>query len=306
MKILITGGMGFVGRHLTRFFLDKGHELTVIGLRPAQKLFTDQRFSYLSADTTQKGPWLDQLNSADVIINLAGKTVFKRWTRRYKNQIYDSRILTTRNLVDAMPSNRKIVFCSTSATGYYGDCGDTVLTENAPSGHDFLAGVGRDWEAEACLAEKKGVRVAIARFGIILGPNGGIMEKIIPPFKLYAGGPLGSGLQWFPWMHIEDLTAGFNFILENKDVHGTLNFCSPNPVRNIEFVKALGRILKRPALVPTPAFAIRLAMGEFGSAILCSQRAVGQKLLDHGFRFRYPEIDAAIENIVEKYQIKAS
>lgn len=300
MKIVITGGLGFVGSHVTRFLLDNGHRVTAVGRRPDRQMFENERFRYISADTTRQGPWRKALDDTDAIINLAGQTIFKRWTKRYKRKIYDSRILTTRNLVDAMPVERKIVFLSTSATGYYGDGGESVLVEEAPNGDDFLARLSSDWEAEAVKARQKGARVITARLGIILGQDGGIMEKLLPVFKLYAGGPLGSGRQWFPWMHINDLTAACRFILENKTIQGPLNFCSPNPVRNIDFVKVLGRVLKRPAFMPVPAVVLRLFMGEFGTAILYSQRAIGQKLLDHGFLFRFPQIEDALNDIVEK------
>ena len=298
MKVLITGGLGFVGRHLSNLFLSRGEQVTAVGFRSQQNIISHDNFDYISADTSQKGAWLEELEDSDVVINLAGKTIFKRWTKTYKQLIYDSRILTTRNLVEALPENKEIVFCSTSATGYYGDGGENILPEDAPHGDDFLATVGRDWESEALRAEEKGIRVVITRFSIVLRQDGGIMAKMVPAFRSFLGGPLGDGRQWFPWIHMDDLLSAFIFLIENENLRGVFNLCSPNPVRNRDFVKALGRVLKRPAFMPAPAFMIRLLMGELGAVIMCSQRAVPQRLLEHGFHFEYPDIKAAVKNII--------
>jgi len=298
MKILITGGMGFVGQYLSHFFLSRSARVVAVGLRPRRNVIAHENFKYLSADTTRKGAWLDTLADTDVVINLAGKTIFKPWTKRYKQAIYDSRVLTTRNLVEGLPEKTETVLCSTSATGYYGDGGEDLLTETAPNGADFLAKVGRDWEAEALQAEKKGLRVVIARFGIVLGETGGILGKMVPAFRYFLGGPLGSGRQWFPWIHMADLAGALCYLIENRDRQGIFNLCSPNPVRNRDFVRALAAVLNRPAFMPAPAFLLRLFMGELGGAILCSQRAVPQRLLQTDFRFQFPDIEKALTNLV--------
>ena len=298
MKILITGGMGFVGQQLSHFFLARGAQVVAVGLRPRQDIISHENFRYISADTTRKGAWLETLEDTTAVINLAGSTIFRPWTKRYKQSIYDSRILTTRTLVEGMSENKQAVLCSTSATGYYGDGGEEPLTETSPNGADFLAEVGRDWEAEAQRAEKKGIRVVIARFGIVLGEKGGILGKMVPAFRYFLGGPLGSGRQWFPWIHVADLAAALGYLMENRGLQGIFNLCSPSPVRNRDFVRALAAVLNRPALMPAPAFLIRLFMGELGSALLCSQRAMPQKLLQSGFRFQFPDIEEALRNIV--------
>jgi uncharacterized protein (TIGR01777 family) len=298
MKIFITGGMGFVGSYLSARLLELGHEVTATGTRPTQKTVSHKNFNYIQADTAKSGKWQEALKDTDAVINLAGRTIFHFWTENYKKQIYDSRVLTTRNLVEALPENKNILLCTTSAAGYYGDRGDDILTEKESCGGDFLANVCRDWETEAFRAEEKGVRVAAMRFGVVLGKNGGAMKQMIPAFQFFVGGPLGTGQQWFPWIHLNDLISAILFVMENQDVKGPLNFTAPKPVRNRDLAKTLGQILKRPAFMPVPAFLIRLFLGEFGTSILFSQRAVPEKLSGYGFQFNYPDIRTAVRNIV--------
>ncbi|MBU1053501.1 MAG: TIGR01777 family oxidoreductase [Proteobacteria bacterium] len=300
MKILITGGTGFVGSYLSDTFIKKGYHVISIGGPPPGNALKHPNLKYVLADTTQKGSWQEELNNIDAVINLAGRSIFSRWNDDYKKSIYDSRILTTRNLVEALPSNKNITLCSTSAAGYYGDRKDDILTENESPGNDFLAKVCKDWENEAFKAEKKGVRVTITRFGIVLGKGGGALKQMIPPIRFFVGGPLGNGQQWFPWIHIEDLISAMLFIFENESVSGALNFTSPEPIRNIELVKTIAGILHRPAIMPAPAFFIKLFLGEFGSSILASQRVTPEKLLQYGFKFKYPDIKSALKNIIEK------
>lgn len=299
MKIFITGGSGFVGTHLGHDLLNRGHRVIVVGTSSAHKNPPNENFRYISADTTLKGPWQDVLEDVDAIINLAGRNIFKLWSDTYKNQIYNSRILTTRNLVEAVPESKGIIFCSTSGAGYYGNRADEVLMEDASPGSDFLAKVCIDWEKEAFLAEKKGVRVAAMRFGVVLDKNGGALAKMIPAFKSFAGGPLGSGLQWFPWIHMDDLISAINFIIENNEIKGPVNFCAPNPIRNRDFGKALGNVLKRPSFMKVPLFMIRLVMGEMGTLLTNSQKVIPHKLLRHGFKFQHPDIDHALGDILK-------
>ena len=299
MKILITGGTGFVGSNLAKVLVRAGHQVVAVGRSEPQPQLDQDSYRFVAADTTRSGPWQKELTDADAVVNLAGATIFRRWTRKYKKQIYDSRILTTRHVVDALPSDANVVLCSASGSGYYGSRGDAVLKEDERAGSDFLARVSIDWEKEALLASDKGVRVAVMRFGVILGRDGGAMAKLVPAFKMFVGGPLGSGNQWFPWLHLDDLMAAIVFVLEHQEASGPLNFCAPNPVRNRELAQALGKVLGRPSFMPAPAFMIRLAMGEFGDVFLGSQRTVPDRLLSHGFAFQYPEIEEAIRAVVE-------
>jgi uncharacterized protein (TIGR01777 family) len=297
MKIFIAGGSGFVGTHLVHDLLNRGYRVIAVGTSSAHKNPPNENFRYISADTTLKGPWQDALEDVDAIINLTGRNIFKLWSDTYKNQIYNSRILTTRNLVEAVPESKGIILCSTSGAGYYGNRADEVLTEDASSGSDFLAKVGIDWEKEAFLAEKKGVRVVAMRFGVVLDKNGGALAKMIPAFKYFAGGPLGSGLQWFPWIHMADLISAINFILETNEIKGPVNFCAPNPIKNRDFSKALGNVLNRPSFMKVPSFMIRLVVGEMGTLLTNSQKVIPHKLLRHGFKFQHPDIDSALEDI---------
>jgi len=298
MKIIITGGSGFVGSNLTRLLLSSGHQIVAICRSEPLHQFDRENYRFVAADTTGKGPWQKELADADAVVNLAGATIFRRWTKKYKKQIYDSRILTTRNVVEALPSDTNLTLCSASGAGYYGSRKDDILKEDEKAGRDFLASVSKDWEQEALVASAKGVRVAVMRFGVILGKNGGAMSKLIPPFKMFVGGPLGDGNQWFPWLHLDDLMSAVEFVLDHQEVSGPLNFCGPNPVRNRELAQALGQVLGRPSFMPAPAFMIRLATGEFGDVFLGSQRTLPDKLLNYGFSFKYPEIRGAIEAIV--------
>jgi uncharacterized protein (TIGR01777 family) len=298
MKIVITGGSGFVGTHLNQYLLAAGHVVTALGARPFYKLIDHPRFTYKAADTTIPGNWQQTVADADLVFNLAGRTIFKRWSRRYKKQIYDSRILTTRNIVAALSSSSSKVLVSTSAVGYYGDCGDTELIESSPPGSDFLSVLAKDWESEALAAQTKGTRVAIARFGIVLGVDGGALSKMIPAFRSFVGGPLGDGQQWFPWIHIQDMVAALNFIGTGSDLSGPFNFSAPHPVRYGMMVQSLGRVLARPAAMAVPAFMLKMAMGELAGVVLASQRVLPSRLLRAGFEFRYPEIGVALENLL--------
>ncbi len=296
MKVFITGGTGFVGFHLSSRLIEQGHHVCAVARSPYQNRIHHQNFTYISADTTKPGKWQEYVQDSDIAFNLAGKSIFTRWTSKAKQQIHDSRIDTTRNLVEALSANTTLI--STSAVGYYGDRGDEIITEDTPPGNDFLAKVGIDWEREAMEAGKKGIRVAITRFGVVLGKNGGAMEKMIPAFKSFLGGSLGSGNQWFSWIHVDDIVHASMFIMKHPQIEGVFNFTAPEPIRNIDFAKSLGKVLKRPAVMPAPAFMIRLFAGEFGETLLNSCRAIPEKLIKSGYEFRYPNLTKTLENIV--------
>jgi uncharacterized protein len=300
MKVLITGGTGFVGSHLTTVLLREGHEVTLLTRSPRGSQSGSSGVSLLQGDPTRQGPWQEAVRSHDAVINLAGASIFSRWTDEQKKAIRESRILTTRNLVAALPSasEKATTLLSTSAVGYYGFHGDEELDETSPPGNDFLARIAVDWEEEALKAAAKGVRVAITRFGIVLGERGGALGQMIPFFRKYLGGPLGSGRQWFSWIHIRDLGEACLFLLRRRELSGPFNLCSPDPVRNKDLARALGKALHRPSFLPAPGFMIRLVLGEFGTVILKGQKVLPRRLLDEGFVFQCPDIERAVEEIV--------
>lgn len=296
MKIFITGANGFVGRKLTSALTESGHQVT--WLVRSEKKASESRVpvSFVVGDPTRTGKWQDKVSNHELLINLAGATIFKRWTPDYKKLIHDSRILTTRNLVEsARPGSRLL---STSAVGYYGFTGDEKLDERSPAGSGFLAELAVDWEKEALKGTDKGLNVAITRFGVVLGRDGGALAQMLLPFKLFVGGPLGSGKQWMSWIHSEDLCKAMMFLVDNPQVQGPVNFCAPDPIRNRDLAKKLGETLRRPSFMPAPGFAINLILGEFGSVILKGQRVVPGKLLENGFSFNYPDVQSALNDLL--------
>jgi hypothetical protein len=302
MKILITGGTGFVGTRLTSSLIRDGNEVTILtrSLKAARE--SSARVSYLEGDPTKRGSWQEGIKNHDAIINLAGATIFSRWTDEHKKAIRESRISTTQNIVEGIPSHlgKKITLFSTSAVGYYGFHGDEELVEDSPPGNDFLARIAVEWEGEALKAREKGTRVVMTRFGIVLGEKGGALSQMIPLFKKYIGGPIGSGDQWLSWVHIKDLAEAFVFLTKHPEISGPVNVCSPNPVRNRDLAKALGKALHRPSFMPAPAFMVKLVLGEFGSVILEGQRVIPLRLLKNGFVFQYPDIEEALQSIVNQ------
>ncbi len=299
--ILITGASGFIGKRLTRSFLQKGYYVTGIGTSHNHPFSLEfNNFNWISADTTIPGDWQNSVSKSDIIVNLTGRNIFRYWTKRYKKSIYDSRILTTRNIVNAIADNPKTEkLLTASAIGLYGDCKEELLTEKRVAGNDFLAKVCQEWEKEGLKAENKGVKVSVMRFGVVLG-NGGALSMMAPVFKLFAGGPLGNGQHWFPWIHVEDLERAVEFIIENNEIDGPFNFTGPEPVRQKQFARALGQALHRPSFMPAPYFIIKAVMGELGCSLVHSQKAIPKKLTDSGFYFKFADVKSALENILRK------
>ena len=298
MKVFITGGTGFIGTCLAKDFLKKGHSVTATGTRSRQTVIDHPAFGYVAADNSLPGEWQQSVEDADVVINLAGKSIFKRWSKSYKKQIRDSRILTTRHLVAALSQDRPVVLFSASAVGYYGNRGEDLITEKEPPAGDFLGQVGLDWEQEAAVAADAGHRVVLMRFGVVFGKGGGAFKQMVAVFKRFTGGPIGDGRQWFPWIHIRDLTGAVHYILGKKHLDGPFNFCAPNPLRNREVAKTFGNVLKRPSGLAAPSFMLRLVLGEFADTLLASQRAVPDRLVQEGFVFQFPRLDGALADLV--------
>ena len=300
MKILMTGGTGFVGSYLAARLLKDGHEVTILVRSSEEAKDLSSGVSFVQGNPTQRGAWQEEIRNHDAVINLAGAPIFTKWTDDQKRAIRESRVSTTQNIVEGIETNpeRRFVLFSTSAVGYYGFHGDEELTENSPPGDDFLATVASEWEGEALKAQQKGARVVITRFGIVLGAGGGALGQMIPLFKKFVGGPIGSGRQWFSWVHTLDLTEAFLFLLKHPELSGPVNVCSPHPVRNRDLAKALGEALHRPSFIPAPGFMIKLVLGEFGSVILKGQRVLPRRLLESGFVFQHPEIREAVKSVV--------
>jgi len=298
MKALLTGGTGFIGRRLLSL-LDHPILLSRNQER-AQRSVGSQCGRVLGWDPLDGPPPAEAFDGVDAVFHLAGESVAEgRWTAAQKRRIRDSRVIGTRHLVEGLirAEPRPRVLVSASAVGYYGDRGDEELTETSPPADDFLAEVCIAWEKEALAAEEAGVRVALARTGIVLG-DGGALAKMLTPFRLGAGGPLGSGSQWMPWIHVADMARLYLHAATTESVRGPMNAVAPNPVRNKEFTKALGRALHRPAFMPAPYLGLRLLFGEFAKVLFASQRVLPKVALDSGFEFEYPEIAAALQAIL--------
>ena len=297
MKILITGATGLIGKALQKALRAKGHEL----LLASRKEPKDS--SYVQWDIEKGFTEPERLEGIDGVIHLAGESISAlRWTDEKKKAIRESRVLGTRNIVDAISDlkQRPRVLIAASAIGFYGDRGDEELTETSKPGKNFLADVCREWEAEARRAEDSGVRTVLLRTGIVLSRDGGALGTMLTPFKLGLGGVIGDGKQWMSWISLPDHIDAILFALENENVRGALNSVSPNPVTNQEFTTVMGEVLYRPTFIPVPEFAVNLMFGEMGEALLLdSMRVIPKRLEDAGFKFKFPDLKKALENAVK-------
>lgn len=298
MNILITGATGFIGSYLRDLLLREGHFLTIVSRSP--KEYEDE-----TAKNQQFVSWDDdlaaQMEKNDVVINLAGSTIFgKRWTKEVKQRIYSSRIECTEQLVEAIreADNRPAVMISASGADYYQPAEDQVLDESAPAGDSFLSKVCVDWEAAAQPVTDLGVRLATPRIGVVLEKDGGALEQMLLPFKFFVGGPIGSGEQYFPWIHMLDLCRGLKYPIENKEIAGPYNLNAPNPVTMNEFANELASQLHRPSLFRVPEFALDIILGEAANPVITSKRMQPKKLQQHGFEFRFPFLRQALGDIL--------
>lgn len=295
-KILLSGASGLVGSTLVRAFSQ--NRISTVQLIRKKNLLGAETVIW-DPDAAQPVSELERLEGIDAAIHLSGANLAaRRWTESYKREIVNSRVDSTRALVRvfaALKQPPRVLLCA-SATGIYGDRGDEILTEASALGRDFITDTCVAWEAAADTAKSLGMRVVHLRFGVVLTAQAGALQRMLPVFRLGAGGRLGSGRQWMNWIALPDMVAAIQFLLDAETLDGPVNLASPNPVTNAEFTTALGRAVHRPAILPAPAFALRLAFGEIaGVVLLCSTRAVPEKLMNAGFTFKYPDIASALQ-----------
>ncbi|HEV3142897.1 MAG TPA: TIGR01777 family oxidoreductase [Gemmataceae bacterium] len=305
MRVFITGGTGLVGSRLVPHLRQRGDSVLVLSRRA--NAVSGMDCEMLQGDPTQPGDWQNRAAECDAIVNLAGENIVgKRWNDNVRRTLRESRVKATENCAQAISRQPRgadgspKVLVNASAIGYYGPYGDEELDENSPPGNDFLAGLCVDWEKAATPAKESGARVVLTRIGVVLANDGGPLAKMLLPFKLGLGGPMGSGRQWLSWVHRDDVIGLIAFALDNPKANGPMNGTAPNPVTNRDFGKALGRGLHRPAFMPTPGFMLKLVMGDGAEIVLTGQRVLPKRAQEWGYTFRFPKLDAALAEILRR------
>ena len=301
MRTIITGGSGLIGRALAAELAAPEHEVIILSRTPGRGGGLPAGARAVGWDGRTAEGWQDLADGATAIVNLAGESIAAgRWTAARKQRIAASRHQAGAAVVQAVAgaTTRPQVVIQASAVGYYGPRGDEKITEEMAAGDDFLAQICVPWETSTEEVERLGVRRAIIRTGIVLSRAGGALPQMMLPFRLFAGGPLGSGRQGFPWIHLADEVRVIRWLIERDDASGPFNLAAPETLTNAEFGRVLGRVMRRPSFMPTPGFALRLVLGELSTLLLDGQRQVPQRLLDHGFTFRFPTAEAALRDLL--------
>lgn len=300
MQFFVMGGTGFIGVPLIRRLLKEGHEVTALARTTANVEDLPPGTNAEIGDPLTPGDWQEIAARADVIINLVGRPIMTRWTTDARKAIMDTRVLSTRMAVEAIPRERAshMALINGNAVGYYEGAGDAFITEESPHGKGFLAEVAIRWQEEAEVAKAKGARVVIARLGAVFGRGGGALAQMLPPFRLGVGGRLGSGRQWFSWIHMDDLTRALSFLAERGDISGVVNVCSPNPVTNLELTKTLATVLGRPAILPIPGFVLKMVLGGVAEIALAGERVIPNVLEKKGFAFEFPALEEALRDLL--------
>ena len=302
MKIIVTGATGLIGKKLTAKLLERGDEVTVF-TRSVNKAKEKMKAThFVEWNPMNISAWINHIEDKDAIINLAGENIMnRRWNEEHKKNIFQSRLIATRALVNAMyhVQNKPSVFISASAIGYYGFTGDELITEELKPGTDFLAILTQKWEREAIDAEYLGVRRVSLRIGIVLDKTEGALAKMLTPFKFFVGGPIGTGQQWFSWIHIDDLVKFILFSLDNKQIKGSFNLTSPKPVRMYEFAATLGKILNRPCLFRVPALILKIILGEGAEYLLHGSKVIPAKTLATRFEFDFTNVEDALMDLLK-------
>jgi uncharacterized protein (TIGR01777 family) len=306
MRVFVTGGTGLIGRRLIKRLLERGDQPVVLTRRygDARQLF-GPNVTLTEGDPMQSGDWMDAVADCDAVIHLAGENVFgRRWNTTFKTLLRGSRVQSTQHVVEALrrkpqrADGQPKTLVNASAIGFYGPRDDEELTEDSPPGSDFLAELCIEWEKSARAAESAGVRCAMIRVGVVLDKEGGALAKLLTPFKMGGGGPVGSGRQWMSWIHHADLIGLFLLALDRSNATGPINGTAPNPVTNRDFGKTLGRVLHRPAFVWTPGLALRVLIGEAATLVVTGQRVLPKRALRLGYSFQYPTLEAALREIL--------
>lgn len=306
MKIAITGATGFVGSRLVERLVSQEHELIVLSrnTQRAQKVFPTTAFKNLEIvgyTPTVSGDWQNAISGCDAVVNLAGESIAEgRWTPERKQEILNSRKLGTQKIVEAISNAdpKPSVLVNASAIGYYGTSQTATFDETSSPGNDFLAQVTTEWESEAQKVTNSGVRLVILRFGIVLG-MGGALGKMITPFQLFAGGPLGDGKQWFSWIHLDDVVNLILQALNNSQMQGVYNATAPEPVRMSQFCNTMGQVMNRPSWLPVPGFALEAILGEAATVVLEGQQVIPKRTLESGFEYQYPKLQSALTKILK-------
>jgi uncharacterized protein (TIGR01777 family) len=308
MRVFVTGGTGLVGKRLVERLLARGDQPVVLSRRPDEAVqILGKRCSVVGGDPTQAGDWMRTIHDCDAVVHLAGENLLgRRWNAAYKERLRHSRTQGTKNVAWALrESPRRAdgspkVLASASAIGYYGPRGDEEVDETAPAGSDFLAQLCRDWEQATAAASAAGVRVAHLRTGIVLDARGGPLPAMLLPFRLFAGGPIGAGRHYVSWIHHADETGVILLAIDNPQAEGPINLTAPHPVPNREFARTAGRVLHRPSFLPTPAFALRVAVGEASYVLTTGQRVIPRRALQLGYVFKFPELEGALRELLDR------
>lgn len=306
MRVIITGGTGLIGQEVANSLIHDHHEVIVLSRNINKTSGLAPGVQVVAWDGRTANGWGHLADGAGAIINLAGESISgesflpERWTDEKKKRILDSRVNAGRAVVEAIEKavKKPALLVQSSAVGYYGDSGDKTLTEASPAGSNYLADVCKQWEASTAPVEAMGVRRVILRIGLPLSMKGGVFTRLAFPFKLFAGGPLGSGKQYLPWLHMDDMVAIVRYLMDNPQASGAFNISAPAPVTNTEMAKAIGRAMKRPSFMPVPDFAFRLGFGEVAALVLEGNKMMPQRLMDMGFKWKHPHVGEAVTDLI--------
>ena len=301
MRVIITGGSGLIGRALVDSLAQDGHDVIVLSRNPdAVKNLPKGACAEKWDGKTAQG-WGKFVNGADAIVNLAGATISEKWSEARKKEIRESRVNAGQAIVEALKAAEKKpgVVVQSSAVGYYGPRGAEEITEDSSAGNDFLASVCQDWEASTAELDSLGIRRPIIRTGVVLSKNGGALPKMLMPIKMFVGGPIGSGQQYFPWIHLQDEVAAIRWLIDNPKARGVYNLSALRPLTNKEFTHAIGKVLGRPTFMPIPAFAMKTLFGEMSALLLDGQREMPARLVKEGFKFKFVDAEAALRDVLK-------